>query len=84
MSTSNQALVGTALPDPIVDDADWMWWYGTTVELSTGDTLHVPIDNKSRRRMNEAERRLVMAISVPAGTDGVLFSVNGRILLRMH
>ena len=84
ISTSDQALVGTSLPDPILDRADWMWWAGDTAPLSTEETLRTDIDNKSQRRFNEAERRLVLAMSIPGGTDALLFSLNGRALLRMH
>jgi len=61
----------TALPDPGVDDADWMWhragYLGTRVTAAAVETEAVPryieIDNKSMRKMNESFKTLALVFS---------------------
>ena len=52
-----------AVPDPWADPANWMFekagWVHSSVLQDQAQTVHVPIDVKTQRRLPQADRSLV-------------------------
>ena len=89
-SNDEAAAAGFAsAPDPDVDtSADWMWWQGfhlagTGVEQDESQILRVIIDNRSMRRMNGNNKRLVFMVTNAGGTS-IKMGYYLRTLLKLH
>ena len=81
-----------AVPDPALEDADWMWWSAynmiegfyadsTGVERRIVTPRYESIDNKSQRKMNEGESTLVLAVK-NNGAFSLTYEMAARILLK--
>ena len=87
----------TTLPDPELDDADWMWHdmgflVHTTREndAGSGDLLdsvprYITIDNKAQRRMKSAEDTLLFVLKNDTSSNVSIFTgIAARVLMRMR
>jgi len=72
-----------ALPDAILDLADWYWHKNFFVRDTGGDSMvEYDIDLRSSRRVRGEARSLFHRLTVNAGAgSGINFSITGRFLL---
>ena len=95
MIATNEAVgVGlTALPDPGIDDADWLWHQAgyqatpTSTIGSTGnvDPRYILIDNKAMRKLPESNKTVVFVFknSINSNTS-IRVGISTRMLLKLH
>jgi len=87
------AIGATALPDPGVDDGDYLWhrsgYQATPVDVlgTSGDLAarYIEIDNKSMRKMNESNKTIVFIFknSINSNTS-IRVGISTRILIKLH
>ena len=65
--------------------SDWMWWWFGDVESQTNSTLNAPvlIDNRSQRRLREAEGTLSFIVQNLDAGDSVTFNGYLSVLLAL-
>ena len=82
----------TSVPDPELDDADWLWYStlthrGQRTERSAGVFAESPhaleIDNRAMRRIQGNEQRVIMSVKNRSGSN-VDIDIEGRILFLLH
>ena len=75
----------TAIPDPELDDVDWMFRQSYIPEHNADDFewTNVAIDNKSQRRLNSADQLLVASFKNRQAVPLTL-SLQGNLLVRLH
>jgi len=91
LATAEQVSTGiTALPNPEIDDADWLWHSGgylMSVRTNSGSEIdwlprYIVIDNKSMRKLHGQEKRPVMIFQNSGGSGGnVVQGISVRMLI---
>ena len=85
-----------ALPDPELDDADWMWYTtgysvpelisnGSGGTLRAGPPRHIIIDNRAKRKLvNEEAKALFVFKNDVASDEDIDVGVAVRMLFLLH
>jgi len=78
------ALVGLTAPDPLDDDAGWMWWQHFNAEqgIDVG-ALNITLDVRSKRKLRGDNTGLALLVEMNPGAVGsVEFTFGFRVLLQ--
>ena len=79
----NAQAVGTALPTPSVDFADWYYWKRLTIPLSNDnpDSVLDEWDVEGMRKQREFDRQVLLIIRNVDATESVTMGGGGRTLI---
>jgi len=81
----NAQAVGTALPTPSVDFADWLYWSRIQVPFLNDQhgVVNRHADVLGKRRQKEFDRQFLMIFRNVDATESVTFGGGGRVLLML-
>jgi len=85
----------TTLPDPEIDEADWMWYQtgylvtqvrsndAGTADLRDGDVRYITIDNRSQRKMLSEESVAIFVFKNDSSSDAAInMGFAARVLVK--
>ncbi len=92
---NNEAAVAGSgsLPDPGVDDADWLWfasgYFASSVSLAAvgveARPRYIPIDSKAMRKFHESNKTIAFVFSNSSSSDNaMLVGISVRLLVLLH